>query len=264
LAIYLGQHNPFSESELRIVLLDVGQGLSMVIEAKDYVLVYDTGPAYPSGFNAAQAVLIPYLRRRGVSKIDHLIISHADNDHIGGLDALQNAFDISQILTSRVDKIPSAYACQAGQAWSMSGVEFSIVSPDQGAPQGSNNNSCVLRIDNGSYSTLITGDIEKPIERFLLNSKQSLKSDFLLVPHHGSSSSSTPGFIDAVQPKLGLIAAGYRNHYGHPHPNVVSRFSSRRIKLLSTIENGSVLLKINKKEWSYTAFRVANRRFWHR
>ncbi|MFT7526561.1 MAG: competence protein ComEC [Arenicella sp.] len=264
LAIYLGQQNSFAEGEISIALLDVGQGLSMVIESKDYVLVYDAGPAYSSGFNAAQAVLIPYLRQRGIAKIDQLIISHADNDHIGGLDALQSAFDISQILSSRIDKIPDATACLAGQAWIVSGVAFSIVSPDQGAPQGSNNHSCVLRIDNGAYSVLITGDIEKPIERFLLTSKQLLKSDFVLVPHHGSKSSSTFDFIDAVQPTLGLISAGYRNHYGHPHPKVVERYRSRRVELLSTIDSGSILLKINPMGWSYTAFRTANRRFWHR
>jgi competence protein ComEC len=264
LAIYLGQQNSVAESEISIALLDVGQGLSMVIEAKDYVLVYDAGPAYPSGFNAAQAVLIPYLRQRGIAKIDQLIISHADNDHIGGLDALQSAFDISQILSSRIDKIPGGTACLAGQSWIVSGVAFSIVSPDQGAPQGSNNQSCVLRIDNGAYSVLITGDIEKPIERFLLNSKQLLKSDFVLVPHHGSKSSSTLDFIDAVQPTLGLISAGYRNHYGHPHPKVVERYRSRRVELLSTIDSGSILLKINPMGWSYTVFRTANRRFWHR
>lgn len=264
LAIYIGQHNSFQEGEIRIALLDIGQGLSMVIEAKDYVLVYDTGPAYPSGFNAAQAVLIPYLRQRGISKIDHLIISHSDNDHIGGLNFLQNAFDISQILTSRLDKIPSATACETGQAWFVSGVQFSILSPGQGTPQGSNNLSCVLRIDNGVFSALITGDIEKPVERYLLNSKQPLKSDFVLVPHHGSKTSSTIDFIDAVQPKLGLFSAGYRNHHGHPHPKVVQRYKSRPIELLSTVDSGSILLKINRKKWSYTAFRTANRRFWHR
>lgn len=264
LTIYICQPNSLQEGEVRIALLDVGQGLSMVIEAKGYVLVYDTGPAYPSGFNAAQAVLIPYLRKRGISKIDQLIISHADNDHIGGMNYVQNAFDITHVLTSRLDKVPGAVACQAGQAWFVSGIGFSILSPDQQTPQGSNNLSCVLRIDNGAFSTLITGDIEKPAERYLLNAKLALKSDFALVPHHGSNSSSTENFIDAVQPKLALVAAGYRNHHGHPHPKVVERYRSARVELLSTVESGSILLNFNREKWSYTAFRKAHRRFWHR
>jgi competence protein ComEC len=264
IAVALWPVRQLAEGEVEVALLDVGQGLAMVIEVADQVIVYDTGPAFESGFNAAEAVLIPFLRHRGIRHIDRLIVSHADNDHIGGFTKLQEAFKIDQILTSRVDKIPSAIACQAGTSWTSSGVRFSIISPDRNTPPGSNNHSCVLRIDNGRYRFLITGDIEKSVERHLLESSLSLSTDILLVPHQGSKTSSTEQFIAATKPKLGLIAAGYRNHYGHPHENVVARYHAQGVELLSTVESGTILLNLNYLDWSTRRYRFDNKRFWHR
>ena len=249
--------------EYIVTLLDVGQGLSMVIEAPDYVLVYDTGPAYSSGFSTAQSVLIPYLQRRGIRQIDMLIISHADNDHIGGLKTLTEAIEIKQILTSRVDKIPGATNCQKGQIWSVEGIDFEIISPDEGTPQGSNNRSCVLIVSNGFKKTLISGDIERQVERYLVNNESDISADILLVPHQGSKTSSTATFIDVVKPDLALIAAGYRNHYGHPHNDVVSRYKNRNINIASTIDSGSILLKINKKDVNIKSYRRSNKGFWN-
>ena len=259
-----------SDLELEVVLLDVGQGLSMVIHVNgkhNYTLVYDTGPRYPSGFSAAKAVLIPYLQSRGVSHVDQLIISHADNDHIGGYSDLINAVSVNQVLTSRVDVLPKANACLAGQAWQIDNVSFEILSPMNNTPRGSNNLSCVLKVSYGHTGVLITGDIEKPVERFLLNAYQNdlnkLKATILLVPHQGSKTSSTANFIDIVEPEIALIAAGYLNHYGHPHPNVIERYENRGINVLSTIDNGSVIIKINQQGWRKVAFRDVERRFWN-
>lgn len=257
-------HDDYQLGEVDITLLDVGQGLSMVVQAKNYVLVYDTGPAYGSGFNTASAVLIPYLRDQGISEIDTLIVSHADNDHIGGYPVLSQTFPIGEILTSRLDRIPNARSCEAGQAWRVSEIEFEIISPQSDTPQGSNNLSCVLRISNGAFRALLTGDIEKPVEQFLLATAIDLKADFLLVPHQGSKTSSSAKFIDAVDPIVGFIAAGYRNHYGHPHAGVVGRYKSRAIGLMSTVDNGSILLKFNDKGWLIERFRVQEKGFWHR
>ena len=255
-----------TQGELRIALIDVGQGLAMVIEAADYVLVYDTGPKYRSGFTAADASLIPYLRWRNIDYIDTLIISHGDNDHMGGYQTVTDAFDVGEVLTSRVDKLPNAIACQQGQQWQQGQTEFTIISPDAHTPKGSNNHSCVLKVRHGGVDTLITGDIEKRVERYLINNRQALNADIMLIPHQGSKTSSTAAFLDAVKPKLALVAAGYNNQYGHPHPKVMARYAARGIKVLSTINSGTILLSIdssNTGQWKVQQYRQTNRRFWH-
>lgn len=249
--------------QMRIALIDVGQGLAMVIESEDYVLVYDTGPRYRTGFTAAAATLIPYLNTRGIQHIDTLMISHADNDHIGGYQAVADQFSIGEVVTSRVDKLPGARACVAGQTWQKGLSTFSIISPDINTPKGSNNHSCVLRIEHQAVSALITGDIEKQVEHYLVNTEHVLDADIMLVPHQGSKTSSTSAFIDAVSPKLVLFAAGYRNHYGHPHKSVVQRYQMRNVKSLSTIDSGSIVLNIKENNWNIKEFRKSEKAFWH-
>lgn len=252
-----------AKNEMRIALIDVGQGLAMVIESGEYVLVYDTGPKYRTGFTAASATLMPYLNSRGIKHIDTLIISHADNDHIGGYQALTKQFSVGELLSSRPDKLPNAKPCIAGQSWQIGGGQFTIISPETNTPKGSNNHSCVLMVEYKGVRTLITGDIEKQVERYLIARQQALSADIMLVPHQGSKTSSTSEFIDAVSPKLALFAAGYRNHYGHPHKTVVQRYQTRNIKTLSTIESGSILLKINENQWQIEEFRTSRKAFWH-
>jgi len=163
--------------------------------------------------------------------------------------------------------LPQADACLAGQSWQIGDVSFEILSPTKNTPQGSNNLSCVLKVGYQGTDVLITGDIEKPVEQFLLNTykddKSKLKADILLVPHQGSKTSSTARFIDAVQPEVAFVAAGYLNHYGHPHPKVVSRYEDRGISVFSTIDNGSVIIKINSQGWRKVAFRDVEGRFWN-
>lgn len=250
-------------SQYKVALLDVGQGLAMVVTTQDYTLVYDTGPAYSSGFNTAEAVLIPYLHYFGIKKIDTLIISHADNDHIGGLSALLSEFDVGETLTSRTDKVSNSSSCQRGQKWSTGSIYFEILGPDANTPEGSNNLSCVLTVTNKYIKTLITGDIEKSVEKYLLDTQTDLVADILLVPHQGSKTSSTAAFINAVKPSIGLIAAGYRNHYGHPHKDVVARYKENNVDLYSTIENGSIILNIIDKNIDIQSYRVTKKGFWH-
>lgn len=269
-------HNSHQKNWLKLTLLDVGQGLSMVIQSPAATTVYDTGPKYSSGFNAADAVLIPYLRSQGIKQVDRLIVSHADNDHIGGYTALKNEFEVLKVMTSRIDKLPDAQECKAGQTWQETGTLFDIISPDQHTPQGSNNRSCVLRIQHNDTIILLTGDIEKQVERYLLakfktqdskaqNSKtqNSLAADIMLMPHQGSKTSSTVSFIEAVSPKIALVAAGYLNHYHHPHSEVLERYSQRNIAVLSTIDSGTIELIMRDKQIVINEFRRTQRRFWH-
>lgn len=253
-----------------VTLLDVGQGLSMVIEASDYVLVYDTGPRFASGFTTAQAVLLPFLRARGVRRIDHLVISHADNDHIGGLADLLAALPVNKISTSRLDKMPSDFAgdtrqCWLDQQWQVEGVEFKFLSPEVNSPQGSNNRSCVLMLSTHDWRLLITGDIERSVEKYLLKTnKAALAADIMLVPHQGSKTSSTDDFLQAVSPKMALLAAGYRNHYGHPHDSVMARYQARGIEVLSTVNSGTIELSFAAQELQVRRYRQHQARFWRR
>jgi len=264
LSLILRKPLMMDHDELRVALLDVGQGLAMVIHTSNSVMVYDTGPRYPSGFTAASAVLLPYLRYHGIRVINTLVISHADNDHIGGYQAVIDAVQVNEVVSSRVDKIPTARSCDAGDEWFFDKSKISVLSPDEETPEGSNNRSCVLLIEHLGSRILLSGDIEKQVERDLVsNYRNKLNADFLLVPHQGSKTSSTASFLDAVAPKVAMLAAGYKNHYRHPHESVLARYAERGIDLYSTIDSGSILLKINRNGWFIQEFRRVHKRFWH-
>jgi len=263
-ALLISCATSLEDDELQVSLLDVGQGLSLVIQTKNSVTVYDTGPRYGTGFTAAEAVLLPFLRQRGIHRIDTLVISHADNDHIGGLETLQEAFQIDHIITSRIDKVTEAQECVAGQTWVYDRTQFSVISPQADTPVGSNNRSCVIMLEHLGTKVLLSGDIEKQVERFLVRNYSGLLSaDILLVPHQGSKTSSTEQFLKAVSPNLAMLAAGYQNHYGHPHESVIQRYQANNIEVLSTIDHGSILLKINSHGWAKILYRQQYRRFWH-
>jgi len=257
------------DEQLKVTLLDVGQGLSIVVQVNsqtNHTLVYDTGPSYPSGFSAANAVLLPFLRHEGINKIDKLVISHADNDHIGGYTDVVKNIEVAEVITSRVDVLSEATLCHKGQSWVFAGVHFDMISPDVNTPIGSNNLSCVLKIEFEGVSFLIAGDIEVPVERHLLNNESALKdlkSDVLVVPHHGSQTSSSAAFLDAVNPKTALVSAGYLNRYRHPHKTVIDRYVERDIDFLSTVDNGSVIIHVNKFGWSKLSYREKKKAFWH-
>ena len=256
------------DGEIVVAVLDVGQGLSIVVETKNSVLVYDTGAAYPGGFNLTEAVLLPYLRSRGIQKIDTLIISHNDNDHAGGFDVLGDRFQVDRVLASNfndlkpIKRAAKHNVCHADQEWRSGGVLFEILSPGFDTPQGDNNRSCVLRISNNSSTLLLTADIELATERWLVTAQPSLKADFLLVPHHGSKTSSSAEFLEAIGAKFALLSVGYASRYGHPHPVVMNRYKKVNSNVVSTADNGSILLKINNNSWSLETYRTENPAFW--
>jgi len=237
----LNNQRELNHNEFNVALLDVGQGLSVVVEGPDYILVYDTGAAFQSGFNMADAVLIPYLHL--------LIISHADNDHIGGFQTLNESFDITQILTSHTDEIPSSRPCKANQSWSVDYLQFKMLSPKANSALDKNNDSCVLLISNAEIKVLFTGDIEKRVEDELVNNQKT---------------SSSQSFIAAVQPQLALISAGYRNRYGHPHEHVLQRYWDQGIDTMSTTNSGSILLNIKKNSWDVSMYRSIEKGLWNR
>lgn len=247
----------------QVTVLDVGQGLSVVIHTRNSVTVYDTGAKYRSGLDMGTAVLLPYLRARGVRRIDTLLISHGDNDHVGGSGSLLLGIRVGMRLSSVPHLVPGARRCRAGQIWFRDGVEFRILSPWDGSGGSPNDASCVLRVASRYGSVLLTGDVETHAEALLIQRYgKALHSKVLLVPHQGSKTSSTPPFLDAVAPQLGIIAAGYRNRYGHPHTEVTERYHKRLVPLYNTAESGAVTAMIAQAGITVSEYRDSARRFW--
>jgi competence protein ComEC len=247
----------------RATVLDVGQGLSVVVRTARHTLVYDTGPKYPGGFSLADAVVIPYLRHRAVRGIDTLIVSHGDNDHRGGYEDLRARYPSGRVLSSVAGDLSGAGYCVRGQHWTWDGVEFEILSPGRSGVPPHNNASCVLRVSGPYGSMLLTGDIEAIVEASLVRRfGERLQSDVLLVPHQGSETSSTGSFIDRVDPGLAVVSAGYRNRYGHPRPAVMSRYERRNIPVGNTARDGAVTIDVSGAGIRMSGWRASRPRYW--
>ena len=241
------------QGEFSVQVLDVGQGLSIVIQTRDNTLLYDTGSRFSDDFDMGQRVIVPYLNYIGVSTLNRLIISHGDNDHAGGAGSILQLMDVQmlfsepQVFEERFQNEKNSQICKAGKNWQWNGVNFAFLHPDFDIPatpyKESNNRSCVLKVWNDRYSLLIPGDIERKAELQLLESKAGLlHADVLLVPHHGSNTSSTLAWLKQVKPQLGIVSAGYKNRFGHPTAKVLNRYHEQKIKVLNTAESGMILL----------------------
>ncbi len=252
-----------AHGEAWLTLLDVGQGLAAAVRTENSLLMFDTGPRYSASFDTGRAVILPWMRGEGLSRIDTLVLSHGDNDHIGGARSLLQGVAVGQIYTSVPEKLPGLEytLCRRGEAWMADGVRFRFIHPE-GRWHG-NDGSCVLRVESVHGAILLPGDIEVAAERALLGSGESLDADILIAPHHGSKSSSSARFIDAVAPEWLLYPVGYRNRYGHPHPQVVARYRARGITTASSVCGGALMLKPGEEGWQLQAWRVQYRRFWH-
>lgn len=222
--------------EFALLALDVGQGSAILVQTARRTLLYDTGPRYAQDSDAGQRVVLPLLQAMG-EDLDRIVLSHSDSDHTGGAAAVHAAFPRARVLASlRPDEVlagvPAPQSCRAGRRWTWDGVRFEILYPspkDAATVRSSNGVSCVLRISNGNAAVLLTGDLEAPQERVLVERVPALRSDVLLVPHHGSNTSSTDALLQAVQPRLALIQSGYRNRYGHPTARVLARYAQHGI-----------------------------------
>ena len=188
----------------------------------------------------------PFLQHQGIDKIDTLIISHGDNDHIGGAKPLIDVMPIDNVVSSTPELLSSATPCRAGQSWSWDNVHFSILHPQTSDNGSENNLSCVLKISNQFGSVLLAGDIEYQTERLLVSRYgNSLNSSILVAPHHGSKTSSSKAFINAVQPDIALFATGYRNRYHFPHSKVVERYQQQDITMFNTANQGALQFTFN-------------------
>lgn len=250
---------PLPTGQARLAVLDVGQGSALVLETRAHRLLVDAGPAYPGGFDAGEQVVLPYLRQRPGAGLDLILISHQDRDHRGGLPAVRQAFSAAQML-GMADQ-----PCVAGQSWQWDGVRFEVLHPAPGTFWNSNNGSCVLRVDGDGWSLLLPGDIEAEGEQALLQrlSADRLAADALLVPHHGSRTSSSKAFLDAVRPQVAVVSAGWRHHYGHPHEEVVTRLQQVGAEVVTTAESGAVMVHLGTDRLAWRGARD-RRRLWSR
>ena len=249
-----------------LTVLDVGQGLATVVRTARHVLVYDTGPRFSPTFDVGRAVLIPYLHAEGIRKVDRLIVSHGDNDHAGGADSLLQGIPVEQLLTSVSRRWPTAVPCRRGQTWRWDGVEFQILHPDRPGLGEGNDGSCVLRIASDEATILLPGDIEFGTEKKLTRSYGAkLQADILVAPHHGSKTSSSPEFLDAVLPTDVLFSVGYRNRFGFPAEIVEARYRERGIRTHYTAHHGAVRISMpgNGEPPSISRYRPETARFWN-
>lgn len=251
--------------ELWLTLLDVGQGLSAVVRTSNHTLVYDLGPAYPSGFNTGSVVVLPFLRQQGVEYIDTLVLSHADRDHAGGRTGIKGVIGIGEVLSGEPGKLSDmdAMACRAGRSWIWDGVGFEVLHPDEPGSRG-NDSSCVLRVQLGDMALLLPGDIQRRVEGALVQRLGSrLRSDILVAAHHGSNTSSSADWLAAVAPRIVLYASGFADRFGLPSPAVRERVGGIGAVELDTGECGAIGFRLSAAGISEPDLqRVGARRLW--
>ncbi len=269
LPLLFPQRQPLKEGVVEITVLDVGQGLAVAAQTAGHVLVYDTGPRLSESFDTGSAVVFPFLRQGGLRRVDRLIVSHADNDHAGGLESVLKLLEVLHIAGStwpEESEIPANFTlCEQGERWVWDGVTFEILHPAEGMTYAGNDSSCVLRIEAGEQSVLLPGDIESGAERRLLQSHgAALASDVLIAPHHGSGTSSSMRFLEAVQPGVVLYSAGYRSQFGHPVADVVARYEALGAVPYNTALSGALSLRLGEVYGAVvpTEFRSSHRRYW--
>jgi competence protein ComEC len=282
LPVLLWQPPTPAPGQFDLLAADVGQGQAVLVRTANHALLYDAGPRYTHESDAGERVLVPLLRALGV-RLDMLVLSHRDADHAGGAAAVLTAHPQAWLLSS-LDPAHELLAgrpsqrCQAGQYWEWDGVRFDILHPhatDYGLIAGrtprANTLSCVLRIRAAAApgerprTALLAGDIERMQERRLVAQaaqiQGGLAADLLLVPHHGSKTSSTAGFLDTVAPHIALVQAGYRNRYGHPAPEVMARYGARGITVYESPRCGAATWRSGQPA-QLRCERTADPRYW--
>lgn len=265
LPLFLTHSKAPSYGQVKFTLLDVGQGLASVVQTQHHVLVFDTGAKYSANFNLGAAVVVPFLHSQGIGNLSLLMISHGDNDHIGGAESVLQAYPGTPVLTSVPERFhTAAHYCLAGEHWHWDGVNFLVLSPSSSDLGQDNNSSCVLKVSADGKSVLLTGDIEKPAEHYLLqHQRQYLAATVIVAPHHGSKTSSSLAFVNATHPQWVLYPVGYLNKYHFPSSVVVVRYDKIGAQPLRTDNAGAITLWLREnKSIKPIAYRLSQPRFW--
>lgn len=263
-----------------LLAADVGQGTAVLVRTRQHLLLYDTGPAWASESDAGERLLLPLLRTRGERAIDRLVLSHGDTDHVGGAASVLAGVPVLASLSTlpathalrgtggqatATATLPAHQPCRTGASWQWDGVRFEVLHPDAAAlddaRRSPNSLSCVLAITDASgRRALLTGDLEAAQEAELVGRVgPALRSEVLLVPHHGSRTSSSEAFLHAVAPHVAVVQAAYRSRFGHPAPQVVQRYAERGIHLVRTDHCGAWLWH----DGTHACTRTVSRRYWH-
>lgn len=229
-----------------ITVIDVGQGLSVLVRTRNHALLFDTGPASARGLDLGEAAVVPALHALGVRQLDALWISHGDNDHSGGAEAVHRAYPASLVYAPEGWAKPGMFLCRREQRWRWDGVDFRILHPPPDYPYLRNDSSCVLRVQTARGVALIPGDIGRQVEaRLLREQSAAIRADLLLVPHHGSETSSSPAFIAAVHPRYAVISSGADNRFGLPRTSVLDRYAAVGVPVLNTAESGALRFRLD-------------------
>ncbi|MFK7794300.1 MAG: DNA internalization-related competence protein ComEC/Rec2 [Gammaproteobacteria bacterium] len=267
--LFLITEPQLKHGQMRLTVLDVGQGLALVVETENHALIYDAGERSPSGFNTGDAVVLPYLKTRAISKVDLAIISHNDNDHSGGMHTLISQGVINDLMVSNQTELydfENTRLCRVGDEWQWDEVKFEILHPPKKWQSNDNNRSCVLQIKHAAGNILVPGDIEKSTEEWLISQYDDyLSSDIIIAPHHGSKSSSSYRFVDLVHPQTVVFSAGYRNRYGFPHATITQRYEEIGAQIVETVSQGAVtfLFDADKGLRKQAGHRQDSKRYWH-
>lgn len=260
-------------AEAWVTVLDVGQGLAAVVRTRHNALVFDTGAAWSSEADSGSRIVAPYLRGAGIRAIDGLVLSHDDADHTGGARGVLAAVPVGWVATPLGAGHPAlagaerVWPCVSGQAWNWDGVRLEVLHPPAAsyarADLRDNDRSCVLKVASRGGSVLIAADIEKRGEAWLVENGGDLRADVLVVPHHGSGTSSSPGFVRAVDPAVAVFPVGYRNRFGHPKDEVLRRYVAHGAAVVRTDADGAVEIRLGDTGWSLTRWREQHARYWH-
>lgn len=259
--------------QMNVTVLDVGQGMAVLVETATHRLLYDTGPYYSPVADAGSNIILPYLNTRGIGKLDKLMVSHNDNDHSGGALSVLAGLPVQQVMSSLkpdstiVAAANSHQRCEAGQHWEWDQVLFEVLQPVAASYESEkwrpNARSCTLKISTRYFSILLPGDIEAVQEDELLHTvPEKLPATVLLAPHHGSGTSSTPAFLKAVHPQIALFQVGYLNRYRHPKPQVDQRYAELGIQRIRTDESGAIRIQFGDT-LTFSTYRNAHARYWY-
>jgi len=274
LPLFLAAPARLAEGEAKVTVLDVGHGLSAVVETRNHALLYDTGPAFGPGADSGTRIIVPFLRASGIRRLDAMVVSHDDLDHSGGAASVLAALPVGRVLTSLPDLDPrlrqAAHVgrCYGGQNWEWDGVKFEMLGPTRESYQDvtlkDNDRSCVLKIATRGGYMLLPADIERHGEGALQKARAAdLYADVLLAPHQGSKTSSSAEFIERVQPQIVVFPVGYRNRFGHPHPDVIRRYRAMGARIYRTDRDGAITLAFRADgRLRIEAYRAVYRRYW--
>jgi competence protein ComEC len=249
------------EGEARALVLDVGQGLSVLVETRAHRLLFDAGPAFRSGFDSGEDIVLPTLAANGRRGLDMLIVSHADNDHAGGAPAVAAAFPGAVVLHGPDVLAPRGDMCEQGQTWRWDGVEFSVLHPPAGFMPLGNESSCVLKVTAAGGSLLIAGDIERRGEAALLEAAPGA-TDVVVVPHHGSATSSSAALVATLAARHAVVSAGFANRWGFPKTAVTARWRANGAGVVVTADAGAVSVDLGPGGVAIATERDVRHRYW--